>query len=76
MAVVGQTGNTAIQVTESGAASWVVLIALIILFGSAAYVCMARRASSSVARVSCDGWCSLRTRWHWLRLIMAKGVAC
>ncbi|HMF05483.1 MAG TPA: hypothetical protein VKE72_00495 [Methylocella sp.] len=37
MAVVGQTGNTAIQVTESGAASWVVLIALAILFGSAAY---------------------------------------
>ncbi len=37
MAVVGQTGNTAIQVTESGAGSWVVLIALIILFGAAAY---------------------------------------
>ena len=37
MAVVGQTGNTAIQVTESGGGSFVVLIALIILFGAAAY---------------------------------------
>lgn len=37
MAVVGQTGNTAIQVTESGTASYVVLIALTILFGAAAY---------------------------------------
>jgi hypothetical protein len=37
MAVVGQTGNTAIQVTESGGASYVVLIALLILFGAAAY---------------------------------------
>ncbi|MBO0734625.1 MAG: hypothetical protein J2P49_09990 [Methylocapsa sp.] len=37
MAVVGQTGNTAIQVTESGGGSLVVLIALVVLFGAAAY---------------------------------------
>ena len=37
MAVVGQTGNTAIQVTEGSGASLVVLIALLVLFGAAAY---------------------------------------
>ncbi len=37
MAMVGQTGNTAIQVTEGSGATWVILLALIILFGSAAY---------------------------------------
>jgi hypothetical protein len=37
MAVVGQTGNTAIQVTEGSGATMVVVIALLILFGAAAY---------------------------------------
>ncbi len=37
MAVVGQTGNTAIQVTEGSGATMVVLIALLVLFGTAAY---------------------------------------
>jgi hypothetical protein len=37
MAVVDETGNTAIQVTEGSGASFVILIALIVLFGAAAY---------------------------------------
>ncbi len=37
MAVVGQTGNTAIQVTEGSGATMVVVIALLVLFGAAAY---------------------------------------
>jgi hypothetical protein len=37
MAVVGQTGNTAIQVTEGSGATYVIVIALLILFGTAAY---------------------------------------
>ena len=37
MAVVGQTGNTVIQTTEGSGTSMVILIALLILFGAAAY---------------------------------------
>jgi len=37
MAVVGQTGNTAIQVTEGSGATYVILLALVILFGASAY---------------------------------------
>ena len=37
MAVVGNAGNSTIQVTEGSGASLVILIAMIILFGGAAY---------------------------------------
>ena len=37
MAMVGETGNTNIQVSEGSGANYVILIALLILFGPAAY---------------------------------------
>jgi len=37
MDVVGQTGNTAIQVTKGSGATYVILIALLILFGASPY---------------------------------------
>jgi hypothetical protein len=64
IAVVGQTGNTAIQVTEGSGASFVILIALLILFGAAAYFTGIRHNGHDRRyRGRCrDGWHALCAR--------------